>query len=80
MVGLRRAMQEAGVRAVLMSMWSVPDEETQKLMTMLYAKWLVGQSKHEAFHEAQLKPRKKIIARWGDDRPYLWAAFVLVGR
>ena len=31
-------------------------------------------------HEAQLQLRKEIIAKWGDDRPYYWAAFVLVGR
>ena len=30
--GLRRGLQEAGAEAVLMSMWSVPDRETQELM------------------------------------------------
>jgi hypothetical protein len=58
-----------------MSMWSVPDKETQGLMTMFYAKWLSGKSKHEALHEAQLELRKEIIAKWGDDRPYYWAAY-----
>jgi CHAT domain-containing protein len=61
-------------------MWSVPDVETQALMTMFYAKWLGGKSKHEAFHEAQLELRKETIAKRGFDRPYFWAAFVLVGR
>jgi CHAT domain-containing protein len=78
--GLQRAMQEAGANAVLMSMWSVPDKETQELITMFYAKWLSGRSKHEALHEAQLELRKETIAKWGDDRPHYWAAFVLVGR
>jgi CHAT domain-containing protein len=78
--GLRRAMQEAGAQSVLMSMWSVPDEETQELMTRFSAKWLGGKSKHEAFHEAQLELRKEAIATWGDDRPHYWAAFVRVGR
>lgn len=78
--GLQRAMQEAGADAVLMSMWSIPDEETQELITKFYAKWLSGKSKHEALHEAQLELRKETIAKWGDDRPYYWAAFVLAGR
>jgi CHAT domain-containing protein len=78
--GLQRAMQEAGADAVLMSMWSVPDKETEELITMFYAKWLSGRSKHEALHEAQLELRKETIAKWGDDRPHYWAAFVLVGR
>lgn len=78
--GLQRAMQEAGARALLMSLWSVPDDETQELMTLFYSEWLAGKDKHEALHNAQLKLRKEIIDRWGDDRPYYWAAFVLVGR
>jgi CHAT domain-containing protein len=78
--GLQRAMQEAGARALLMSLWSVPDDETQELMTLFYSEWLAGKDKHEALHDAQLKLRKEIIERWGDDQPYYWAAFVLVGR
>ena len=31
LIGLRRALQEAGAESVLMSMWSVPDRETQAL-------------------------------------------------
>ncbi len=40
--GLQRAMQEAGARALLMSLWPVPDEETQELMTLFYSEWLAG--------------------------------------
>jgi CHAT domain-containing protein len=42
--GLRRGLQEAGAEAVLMSMWSVPDRETQELMTLFYQKWLGGKT------------------------------------
>jgi CHAT domain-containing protein len=58
--GLWRAPQEAGAEAVLMSLWPVPDEETQELMTSFYRKWLAGEEKHEALHEAQLEPRKRV--------------------
>jgi len=78
--GLRRALQEAGAEAVLMSMWSVPDEETQELMAFFYEKWLSGQSKHDALSDAQQELRKALRARWGEAPPYYWAAFVLVGR
>jgi CHAT domain-containing protein len=78
--GLRRALQEAGAEAVLMSMWSVPVEDTQKLMGLFYEKWLSGEDKHKALHESQLQLRQEVKAKWGDDRPYYWAAFVLVGR
>ena len=78
--GLRRALQEAGAEAVLMSMWSVPDEETRELMTLFYQKWLAGTEKHEALRQAQQEMRAKVKAREGRDAPFFWGAFVLVGR
>ncbi len=78
--GLRRALQEAGAQAELMSLWSVPDQETRELMTLFYDQWLSGKDKHVALHEAQVAMRKKTMARWDDeDRPFYWGAFVLVG-
>jgi CHAT domain-containing protein/Tfp pilus assembly protein PilF len=78
--GLRRALQEAGAESVLMSMWSVPDQETQELMTLFYRKWLGGKNKHEALREAQSELRATVKARYGRDLAYYWGAFVLVGR
>jgi CHAT domain-containing protein len=77
--GLRRALQEAGAESVLMSLWEVADRETQELMTLFYDKWLSGMSKHEALRQAQLELRAKVKARYGQDLPLYWAAFVLVG-
>ena len=62
-LGLRRALQEAGAEAVLMSMWSVPDEETQELMTLFYKHWLGGKEKHKAIHEAQLEMGEAVLGR-----------------
>ncbi len=79
--GLRRAFEEAGVQEVLMSLWSVPDEETLELMNRFYAKWLSGTETHQALKEAQLEIREKVKATHnGKDLPYYWGAFVLVGR
>ena len=78
--GLRRALQVAGAESVLMSMWAVPDKETQELMALFYEKWLSGKDKHEALREAQLEMRARVKARYGEDRPQYWGAFVLVGR
>lgn len=67
-------------QSVLMSMWSVPDDETQELMSLFCEKWLSGREKHDAFREAQREMRDRVKARWdGQDRSYYWGAFVLVG-
>ena len=78
--GLRRGLQEAGADAVMMSMWSVPDQETQELMALFYAKWLGGMEKPEALRQAQLEERETVRKRFGKDLPYYWGAFVLVSR
>lgn len=78
--GLRRALQEAGAEAVVMSLWSVPDRETQELMTLFYENWLSGMEKPEALRHAQMTEREQVEKRYGKDLPYYWGAFVLVGR
>jgi CHAT domain-containing protein len=78
--GLHRALKEAGAQAVMMSLWSVPDKETQELMIVFYSHWLGGMEKHEALRNAQLEMRKRVAQRYGRDLPYYWGAFVLVGQ
>jgi CHAT domain-containing protein len=78
--GLRRALEEAGTGAIMMSMWSVPDQETQELMSLFYAKWLGGLDKPEALRQAQLQEREVVRKRYSKDLPFCWGAFVLVSR
>lgn len=72
--GLTRAFRAAGARAVIMSLWSVPDPQTRELMVLFYINWLdKGMSKPAALNAAQRE-----MAMCYDD-PYFWAGFVLVG-
>jgi CHAT domain-containing protein len=50
-------------------MWSVPDKETQELMTLFYEKWLSGKDKHEALRESRLEMRARVKAQYGKDLP-----------
>ncbi|MEI6089531.1 MAG: CHAT domain-containing tetratricopeptide repeat protein [bacterium] len=71
--GLRRAFQQAGAKAVIMSLWSVDDEATQKLMSSFYSNWITGITKRDAFNKAQQEVRSEF------KEPYFWGAFVMVG-
>ncbi|HYC87525.1 MAG TPA: CHAT domain-containing protein, partial [Chryseosolibacter sp.] len=63
----------AGADAVIMSLWKVSDEVTQKLMTSFYTFWMTGQTKRQAFLNAQQKIRSE------NPEPYYWAPFILTG-
>ena len=71
--GLRRAFQQAGAKTVIMSLWAVNDDATQKLMSSFYSNWITGMTKREAFSNAQQEVRKQF------PEPYFWGAFVMVG-
>lgn len=77
--GLARAIRTAGARNILMSLWQVPDKETKELMTAFYKNLLADQTKSEALRNAQLESRNIIRKRYGEDIPYYWAGFVLIG-
>ena len=71
--GLQRAFKIAGAKYLIMSLWQVPDFQTQELMTVFYQKWLTAKMPlPEAFRAAQQAMREKY------EHPYFWAGFVLV--
>jgi len=54
-LGLQRAFQLAGARSVVASLWKVPDEATQRLMSEFYKNlWEKKLSKLESLRQAQL--------------------------
>jgi CHAT domain-containing protein len=77
--GLRRALQHAGVRTIVMSMWKAPDKETSILMQKFYSGWLGGKSKIDALRDAELELLKEARAKYGSGHPLLWAGFIMAG-
>jgi CHAT domain-containing protein/Tfp pilus assembly protein PilF len=71
--GLQRAFRVAGAKSIIISLWKVNDETTQKLMTAFYNEWLKTNDKRAAFRAAQT-----IIRNQYPD-PYNWAAFIIIG-
>lgn len=78
---LQKALQMAGARSVITSLWKVPDEATKELMLDFYRRlWVEKKPKYEALWEAKKKLRDATDER---GRPLYatrdWAGWVLTG-
>ncbi len=69
--GLQRAFKMAGVDYLIMSLWQVPDKETEEFMASFYKKLISTNNIKQSFAETQKEMRAKYD-------PYFWAAFVLI--
>jgi CHAT domain-containing protein len=78
--GLRRAFQIAGVRTVIMSLWSVEDQSTRTWMRALYIeRFQKGASTADAVRNASVQVLQARRARSESTHPFYWAAFVAAG-
>jgi CHAT domain-containing protein/tetratricopeptide (TPR) repeat protein len=79
--GLRRAMRIAGVRSLIMSLWSVDDEATLQWMAALYRGRLEqGLDTAASTREAGLSVLEARRDADLDTHPFYWAAFVAAGQ
>ena len=76
-MSLSRAFALAGCPSMVMSLWSVPDEQTGRLMEDFYSELKKGSTKNEALRQAKLQYLEGQDNRGG--HPYLWAGFVVIG-
>jgi CHAT domain-containing protein len=78
---LQKALQMAGARSVITSLWKVPDEATKDLMLDFYRRlWFEGKPKWRALWEAKVALRD---AKDAQGAPMYsirdWAAWILTG-
>jgi len=73
-VGLSRAFMYAGTDSVLVSLWSVSDESTYKLMVKFFEGLKQGKDKLTALQDA-----KRHLRTTGYGNPFFWAPFILIG-
>ncbi len=71
--GLQRAFLVAGAETLIMSMFKVDDEATQKLMVNFYQKWMESGNKRESFVAA----KKELRNEYKD--PIYWGSFIMMG-
>jgi len=72
MMGLARGFLSAGATSLVVSLWTVNDPATAKLMTAFYRKLRGGMSIRAALRAAALEIKSQY------EHPYYWAPFVLV--
>ena len=74
--GLTRAVMYAGTPAVVVSLWSVADEQTKELMVRFYKNIIEkGMMKEEALRAAKIEMLDIGYRRF----PFYWSAFVMYG-
>ncbi|MEM7549065.1 MAG: CHAT domain-containing protein [Bacteroidota bacterium] len=71
--GLQRAFLVAGAKNLIMSLFKVSDEATQKLMVKFYQKWLETGDKRNSFIEAKKEIRNEY------QEPIFWGPFIMMG-
>ena len=71
--GLQRAFLVAGAKVLIMSMFKVDDEATQKLMLKFYQKWLNSNNMRQSFIDA----KKQLRVEYPE--PIYWGAFMMIG-
>ena len=72
--GMRRAFVLAGAGTLVMSLWKVPDKQTQEFMQHFYEAILSGKPCATALHDTRQWIRKQYSL------PFYWAAFILQGK
>ncbi|HIQ04473.1 MAG TPA: CHAT domain-containing protein, partial [Anaerolineae bacterium] len=77
LMGLGGAFLQAGAKALLVSLWSVPDEATAALMVVFYNRLGVGENTLASLRAAQ----RSLLADPAWSHPYYWAGFsILLGK
>ena len=71
--GLQRAFFVAGAKVLIMSMFKVDDEATQKLILNFYKKWLTSGNLRKSFIEA----KKELRVNYPE--PIDWGSFMMIG-
>jgi CHAT domain-containing protein len=71
--GLQRAFLVAGAKVLVMSMFKVDDDATQKLILNFYRKWLTGGNLRQSFIDSKIELRVEY------PEPIYWGAFMMIG-
>ena len=76
-VGLSRALQYAGAKNIIVSLWQVADASTSQMMIEFYKYNL--HNDHHGYNSALRQAKLSLLNSSDYYQPYYWAPFILVG-
>jgi CHAT domain-containing protein len=74
LIGLARGFFSAGSPSLLVTLWTVDDEQTSRLMQRFYASLIGGRGPAAALRDAQIELIRE------QRHPFFWSPFILLGR
>jgi CHAT domain-containing protein len=74
LIGLARGFFSAGSPSLLVTLWTVDDEQTSLLMQKFYGSLMAGKGPAAALRDAQIELIKE------NQHPFFWSSFILLGR
>jgi len=77
-IGLTRALLYAGSKNIIVSLWSVNDKSTSKLMISFYEN-LLNDKKQDKYSKHLSEAKRKMIEDGKYSHPYFWSPFILIG-
>ena len=78
-MSLSRSFAYAGCPSIIMSLWSVPDEETANITNAFFQHIKNGDSKNEALRKAKIQYLNDSNTPPDRQHPLFWAGFVPIG-